>query len=341
MASRLIVLTGIATVGLALTASCSDDEDTSGAGAAGATGGTGGMGATGGTAGEGGDAGMGGEAGMGGGTGETCGEAIELTTSGIVAGTSMGLANDYTAAGCVSGMPADGPDLVYSVDVPDGFYLDVAVIPQGWDAAIGLMGECNGTSMPTCVVDSTLEGEIEGTFQDVNTSGSTQKVFIVVDGYDATSSGPFELALSVHDNSVGEDCAAPISIPKGEAMAAGGKTVAGGYGGFADDLFMDTNGCTGAFTGGFDIVYAVEGVNMGETVTATVTPFTIDDDVAVYLTDDPGCDDLSGCVGSDAGLAGEPDTASFSPAATATVYVVVDSYNNAASHGYLLNVEVQ
>jgi hypothetical protein len=350
METRLIALMGIATVGFALAASCSDDEETSNPGT-GNTPNTGGGGSGGSADGGGGSSQGGGGSSQGGGgtggmaSGETCAEAIALTGSGITQGNTTGTTSDYALLSCAMDYTSMGPDLVYSVEVPDGMYMDFGVIPTGFDPVVGLFDPCDPSMMDACIIglDDTADGALEGDSLGLNDTGNTRTVFVVVDGFDTTSAGAFDLAVAVYDNSTGESCADPIDIVKADAAVAGGTTVVGGYGGFADDVFMDNNGCTNAATNNGDIVYKIDGVTAAETVTATLTPLDPDDDVAIYLTE--GCDEtsLESCVGSDVGFNNEAETASYQPAAPATVYIVVDAYNTGTLelHGYTLKVEIE
>src|SRR5262249_1256807 len=129
--------------------------------------------------------------------GENCAMATAITP-GTLTATTVGLMDDYNSSNSCAG---DGPDGVYSIMVPSGQILRATLVPMtNWDAQLvfALMADCT-TPLNMCLSHTDLgaSGEQEELVY-YNSSGATQTVDIVVDGYNTTDSGPFRLETEVH-----------------------------------------------------------------------------------------------------------------------------------------------
>ena len=135
--------------------------------------------------------------------GETCATATAIVTPGQLTGqTTVGYIHDYasTDASCTDAQ-ASGPDRVYSISVPAGQKLTVTVTPTtSFDPVLYLVAgpAASCTATPTCLIGADDGGAGTGstyaeTVEWTNSGASAQEVFIIVDGYNASSSGTFTL----------------------------------------------------------------------------------------------------------------------------------------------------
>src|SRR5690606_30059825 len=115
--------------------------------------------------------------------------------------TSALYQNDYdpTHASCEEGR---GNDRVYAVTVPAGERLVATVTPQaGYDATINLVGGpaamCTASPL-VCLRSADLgaSGGAETVTYD-NNSAASAEIFLIVDGYAASSAGTFTLDVTV------------------------------------------------------------------------------------------------------------------------------------------------
>ena len=118
--------------------------------------------------------------------------------------TTVTSTNNYQwlATGLCVGSTSSGstaPDKVYRITVPAGATLNVNVTPTGWDAILNLISatttaNCGSTtSLPTCLAGADDPETILWT----NNTGTSATVFLLLDGYGATSQGPFVLTYSI------------------------------------------------------------------------------------------------------------------------------------------------
>lgn len=129
---------------------------------------------------------------------DTCLGAIKLDCKDFtVAGTTAGAFNDYTPTltpptGC-TGFTANGADVVYLVTLPDGGSIDL-VYTSSADASVYLVNDCVSPSDAACVAgaDLTFAGEPE-TLSYVNTSGSAQTLYLILDSFGTGSFGTYTL----------------------------------------------------------------------------------------------------------------------------------------------------
>ncbi len=122
--------------------------------------------------------------------GDTCGDPIIVpATGGTYVDTTVGYSNDYDAAasGC-TGFASPGNDVVYEVTINDGDTLDASMADDpagvGADWSLWLSDDCASNS---CLVgDDSGDPEV---ITYTNTSGGTQVLYLVADGFSAFSAG--------------------------------------------------------------------------------------------------------------------------------------------------------
>lgn len=123
--------------------------------------------------------------------GNNCLTAIDLggETSPLSASTSAaGVTNDFSF--CTMG---SARDLIYFIDVPDGFTLTIGQTVNAYDSRHTLRfgGACPGTTEVVCTDDPDTQ-----TVEWTNTTGSTQRAYWVNSGF-GTGAGTFTLAWSL------------------------------------------------------------------------------------------------------------------------------------------------
>jgi subtilisin-like proprotein convertase family protein len=125
--------------------------------------------------------------------GDVCANAIDLgTLTSPLSSTTVGANNDYSSP-CASGNAS--PDLVYYIQVPNLYTLVVGQTVNAYDSENTLFygGSCPGTTQIACFDDPDVQN-----FTWQNTTGTTQTVYWVQDGYfDNSNAGTFTLAWSL------------------------------------------------------------------------------------------------------------------------------------------------
>ncbi|MFP9117769.1 hypothetical protein ACLI08_08280, partial [Flavobacterium sp. RNTU_13] len=125
-------------------------------------------------------------------SGDACSNAINLASiTSPYSGTTAGASNDYTFT-CAATTTA--PELFFYIDVPNGATLNIGQTINGYDSQnyIGYGGSCPGTTRIACFDDDDYT-PVTWT----NTTGSTQRVYWVQDGYQSAS-GTFTLAWNLN-----------------------------------------------------------------------------------------------------------------------------------------------
>jgi len=117
--------------------------------------------------------------------------------------TTVGYVDDLSSypGGCQSNT---SPDRVFYIDVPNGAQLTIGQTVNGYDSEnyVGYGGACPGTTQIACYDDPDIQNAVW-----TNTTGSTQRVYWVQDGYfNASNVGTFTLAWSL------SGCAGPTGV---------------------------------------------------------------------------------------------------------------------------------
>ncbi|MXN91934.1 hypothetical protein GR160_11935, partial [Flavobacterium sp. Sd200] len=123
--------------------------------------------------------------------GDTCANAINLATlTSPYSSTTAGATNDYTIT-CSN--TNNAADLFFYLDVPNGSTLTIGQTVNNYDSMnyMAYGGACPGTTVIACFDD---DDYIQTTW--TNSTGSTQRVYWVQDGF-STLSGTFTLAWTL------------------------------------------------------------------------------------------------------------------------------------------------
>jgi len=202
--------------------------------------------------------------------GDVCENVINLATlTSPYNGTTTGANNNFTNT-CAGGNSSS--DLVFTIDVPDLYTLVIGQTANGYDSENTLFygGSCPGTTQIACYDDPDIQSS---TWQ--NTTGSTQTVYWVQDGYfSATNNGTFTLEWTL---------SAPASCPQPTGLNVTGVSTSGAT------LNWNCPSCSGTYT----IEYGPVGFAPGSGTTVTssvasvvVTGLTIGTNYEFYVTQD-------------------------------------------------------
>lgn len=246
--------------------------------------------------------------------GDLCSTAEAITGGSLsapmsVMGTTVGYANDYTAANQTGCFGSAGRDRVYSVSVaPNARLLANIRSTSSFDPSINFIvgPEAQCSAVPrVCVAGDDLGGPATvNAARYLNTTTSMQTVFVVADSFTGVDpGGAFRLDVSVDTPAAGDTCENPIALISGTPRAGEGLT------GFANDYFAHSgtaSSCVGS-NDGVDRVYSTL-VGAGETLQVTVTPSAGLDTAIALHGDAAECLSRTCQTGSNTGAAGAADT---------------------------------
>jgi hypothetical protein len=123
--------------------------------------------------------------------GDACANALDLSTlTSPYSSTTVG-ANQNITLTCAS---SGSSDLVFYIDVPNNYTLNIGNTANNYDAVLGVYygGTCPGGTSINCYDTGELNVNTW-----INTTGSTQRVWFVQDGFSTTNSGTFTLDWSL------------------------------------------------------------------------------------------------------------------------------------------------
>jgi cysteine-rich repeat protein len=125
---------------------------------------------------------------------------------------------DYTACG---GFGGTGPDVVFSIDVPDGDLLDATLSGQNFEAALILSSGCASLEGACFSYSEGIEDPLNESYHNI--SGSTQTVYIVIDSGRTGSSqqGMFDLAVALRTPTCGDGLLDLLELCDDGNIAAG------------------------------------------------------------------------------------------------------------------------
>ncbi|MBN2561905.1 MAG: PPC domain-containing protein [Phycisphaerae bacterium] len=174
---------------------------------------------------------------------DTCDTATPVTCGDTLLGeTTVGANNDYdpVVAGC-TGYKAEGPDVVYSLNLGSGQTVTVSMnpTPTSFDASLYVVTDCDDVDN-TCVV-----GDDSGNPEVVTfTADAGVTYYIIADGYSTTSFGTFDLTVTCEAPPEGACCFnyAPYCQVMG-ADACHADPYFGTY--MGDGTVCDTDDCNG------------------------------------------------------------------------------------------------
>lgn len=274
--------------------------------------------------------------------GDVCATAEALTGGSVssplvVNATTVGYTNNYSSTNQTGCAGTAGRDRAYSVSLAPNARV-LASIRQAsatsydpsLNVIVGPESACAASPRVCVAADDLGTQAAVNRVRYVNTSASTQPVFLLADSWDSSDTGgAFRLEVSVDNPAQGDACEDPIVLLSGTPRT--GETLTG----FANDYFEGTGtGTTCAnsvVSAGVDRAYSVL-VGAGEALTVSVTP-SAGLDTAINLHGDIGSCSSRACVtSSNTGAAGVADSLLWVNTGTTsrTMLVVVESPTGAS-----------
>jgi len=258
----------------------------------------------------------------------TCATAIALVDGATTAGDTTYATNDYST-GC--GLSTGNGEVVYTIDVQDGYDVNIEAVPDsGFDVALAIAASCTDMDADTCIddVDPGGSGDTE-TLKHSNSSGSTETIYVVVDGF--APGGTYDLTATTSPTpapGANDTCATPIALTSGVQVSGDNSTAASDYG----------SAC--GVSDGEELVYTID-VPDGQILSVVADPAAGYDLVLALAA---GCTELEAdtCIGDrDSAGSGSAESMSYSntSGSTETIYIVVDTWSNPGLFDLVATVE--
>jgi hypothetical protein len=251
--------------------------------------------------------------------GDTCNTAVTVPSGGgSFSSTTMGLMNDYNPPATCTGYMEAGADQAYQLALAQGDVVEVlAEFETALDGSVYVVTNCS--SIMSCVAGADVgnAGEAEQLRFVAQSAGAH---YVIVDSYQASSSGTHDLTVAHY---TGETCAdaAPLNFTgTAEYMTTMGRM---------NDYSPNSGGCTTYTAAGPDRAYAIA-MFAGEQLQVALDPNG--HDASLYVVS--SCSDISGsCIaGSDTGVADTEEVMPVFPQ-SGTYYVIADGYGAAQGAG--------
>ncbi len=243
--------------------------------------------------------------------------SAQLLTDSYNSGDTTNCSNTFPSYNLWA-YPLEGNDHVYALEIPCPGY-EVCVNAYPWteqDITIALSNEC--TDGPVTAVAGADDW---GTWSSeyfcyTTTAGDATTMYIYVDFHGEGGGGGYNLNVYLNGLVPNDECWQAINVGTGGTFS--GTTVC------ARNFVDVTADCIDYATSGPEAVYSFY-ANDGDTLDLTLTP-TTDWDPALYVISD--CyDPVGSCVGgADAGLTGDPETATLTFNCAGYYYIMADSY---------------
>jgi hypothetical protein len=241
--------------------------------------------------------------------GNDCSDALDLATlMSPYSGSTSGFTNDFNIS-CASNT---ANDMIFYIDVPANNQLTIEQVANSYDSKVAVFygGACPGNTQIACWDDPDAQAVTW-----TNTTGSTQRVYWVQDGFSA-GSGPFTISWSVQlppPPPAGASCANPIvvsSFPYSTSNTTCGKL--NDYG----------NQCGGSYGGGEDIVYELQIPAAG---TYTIALTGTGGWTGWFLKGGLACANASACLSS-ATSSSSSVSGNYTFTSGGTYYLIVDTW---------------
>lgn len=241
--------------------------------------------------------------------GNNCSNALNLATlTSPYAGTTAGFTDNFNIS-CISNTASD---MIFFIDVPADNQLTITQVTNAYDSRVAVFygGSCPGNTQIACWDDPD-----EQSVNWVNTTGSTQRVYWVQDGF-SSGSGTFTISWSVQlpqPPPAGASCANPIvvnSFPYSTSNTTCGKL--NDYG----------NQCGGNYGGGEDIVYELQIPAAG---TYTIALTGTGGWAGWFLKSGLGCANASVCL-ANATSSSSSVSGNYTFTSGGTYYLIIDTW---------------
>ncbi len=137
--------------------------------------------------------------------GNDCSNALDLATLvSPYSGSTSGFTDNFNISCAIN----TANDMIFYIDVPANNQLTIEQVTNSYDSKVAVFygGACPGNTQIACWDD-----QDERVVTWINTTGSTQRVYWVQDGY-SSGSGPFTISWSVQLPLDGNDCSNALDL---------------------------------------------------------------------------------------------------------------------------------
>ncbi|MBL8919285.1 MAG: hypothetical protein JNJ54_10520 [Myxococcaceae bacterium] len=276
-------------------------------------------------------------------TGENCSSPFVIGANDTASGTTTDGGHDFlfsSSAGCTgSSSTSTAPDVVYQVAVPT-FSRVTATFTTTWDSIANII-----TSVPNCgaLDGGVFRGQVCASGRDtpdnapvryVNTSGTTQNVFLVLDGW-GSGNGAYSLSTATGPVGAGDVCENAVPLTAGMPLMGEALNAAD----IGPDYSGSGSGCASSAAGN-DKVYSIS-IPSGQRLVVSVTPTGFDSSLS--LVDGASACATRTCVANaNASGTGTADTLTFfNSGPTRTFFLIVDSTSSTTSGTFDISAALQ
>lgn len=257
--------------------------------------------------------------------GNTCAGAVDLgaETSPFSGSTSGCSFTDNVNTSCLS---SGANDFITFIDVPNGYLLEIGQTSNNFDSEqrIAYGGSCPGTTE----IDCWDEADTKMTCW-TNTTGSTQRVYYVVDAFSATGTGDFTLEWNLNPGTTqpGNTCSAAIDL----------SIYAGTYSGSTANCGMTDEYASSCLTSGANDFIVYIDIDDGEMLSISQSSNTFDSEQRIaYGGACPGVNEINCWDEEDTQITCWSNTTG----STQRVYYVIDGYSVSSVGDFVLEWEV-
>ena len=257
---------------------------------------------------------------------DACGQAKALTFVGgkIEEPGDTAPAQNLVAltAGDCTGKVSAGKDLFYRVNLTAGNEYTFTLFSPSFDESLYIFTDCANIAS-TCGGGMGADQYTDNDrYEEVVFTPDTSGTYLIgVDGRNDGEEGEFTLTVTEQVVGGNDTCATP------QPMAFSGSTAAasGDTGEATDTVNLDPSSCVSLMTPGPDLFYSIQ-LTGGQSYTVSLIPESSYDSSLYIFTDcaDPDSSCLAGW-GKDAPGSGNSDVVTFTPPATGTYIIGVDS----------------
>ena len=254
-------------------------------------------------------------------TGDDCASAYALTPPSGILNFDIGACNGDYDASCTS---ACGQDIVFQIDVPDGYQLKWWVSNDNFDVVgYTYINGCPGTG-----TEITCSDNDAFVHSWCNTTGTTQTAYIVVDEWGSSTcndpgTGQLNWELTPITTSADYSFTAPFTHSS---------TTCGAGNDITD------NACNTSYDGGEDVIYAITFPTAG-TYQITVTNTDGTNYIGWFLTSSLPCGSISSCIAYAVSGSNSVADGCVTISTPGTYYLVIDYFPSPTCSNYDISVQ--
>lgn len=253
------------------------------------------------------------------GSGDTCDCPVDMTTGGVLTGTTVGMTNDYCGSCGATPCGFDGADVAFYLSIPTTSLVVWSFTGMSWSYYVHVHeGSCTGTEV---LCDTTRAS----TLTEILDPGF---YFLILDAPDMVSTGSYSISTTttpVERVSGNDTCSSAWSV-------SSGTTYAGSLAGLTDDYTPSCSYITGGLDAVFELVLSTDATLEASTVGSSFdTVLHMLDSTCANGTTLP-CDDNGG---------GGTASRIYNHLSAGTYYIVLDDNTWGSTGGdYILTINL-